>query len=61
MQPHEHLLFAKFDYECRVNGASNLAYLPVVAGKKPSKVGWFFYLLLAHAYTCTVKLQKVAK
>ncbi|XP_067948609.1 xaa-Pro aminopeptidase 3-like [Watersipora subatra] len=30
--PHEHALFAKFDYECRIKGASNLAYLPVIAG-----------------------------
>ncbi|KAF6016508.1 XPNPEP3 [Bugula neritina] len=32
--PDEHALFAKFDYECRINGASNLAYLPVIAGGK---------------------------
>lgn len=28
----EHELYAKFDYECRVNGADYLAYPPVVAG-----------------------------
>ena len=33
LQPDEHLLFAKLDYECRVRGANNLAYLPVVAGQ----------------------------
>lgn len=28
----EHQIFAKVDYECRMNGAEYLAYPPVVAG-----------------------------
>jgi len=32
--PHinEHLLYAKFDFDCRVRGAETLAYIPVIAG-----------------------------
>lgn len=29
---NEHLLYAKFDYECRIRGAEHLSYIPVVAG-----------------------------
>ena len=33
LQVNEGHLFAKMDYECRMNGAEFLAYPPVVAGK----------------------------
>lgn len=29
---NEHLLYAKFDYDCRIRGAEYLAYIPVIAG-----------------------------
>lgn len=34
----EHMLFAKMDYECRVNGAEFLAYPPVVAAGNNANV-----------------------
>jgi Xaa-Pro aminopeptidase len=28
----EHLIYAKFDFDCRIRGAEHLAYIPVIAG-----------------------------
>ena len=28
----EHLIHAKFDFDCKVHGAQRLAYIPVIAG-----------------------------
>lgn len=29
---NEHILHAKFDYDCKIHGAERLAYIPVIAG-----------------------------